>query len=294
MLYALTIIGPNLPAFPFHKAEVSGPDRPIDFGEQRNTHMSPHAVNNFVSDLVLMAQAMERLPQVEAELAEWQRMAAARTDEIVRLQADIDQGKAYASSLEQKVHDLEVAKDAAETMFLEADDRTARALDFVKTMFGSAGSLIQALEPVKPQPEPAAGTSIHDTSSGHVLVSAPTPIPADSPALVGGEGAKPWHGDLEADAKDYHEAQGQSAADPTTTTLHQEPSYPNAGGGTTGVALEPQTEASTSSWASPTPPDTKPQPYAGKNYYEWPVYVSLADWLEGGGTDKDYWHRREA
>lgn len=108
--------------------------------------MSPHNVNNFVSDLVEMAKAMERVPLLERELADARHVLDEMGKQADGLRSDIDQAKAYASTLEQKVHDLEVAKDQAETMFLEADDRFNRTLDFVKTAFGSAGALIQAVE----------------------------------------------------------------------------------------------------------------------------------------------------
>ena len=115
--------------------------------------MSPHAMNTFVSDLVLMAQATERLPVVEAELSEARDQLNTMSNTIQRLELKLMDRATQIDDLHKAVREAEVAKDAAETMFLEADERTSRALDFIKATFGNAGSLIQALEPTtKPEP----------------------------------------------------------------------------------------------------------------------------------------------
>lgn len=111
--------------------------------------MSPN-VGNFVHDLVEMAKAMETLPQVQAELAHSDAMRNAQAEVIASREKHIIELKAEIMTLHSRIHEAEVAKDAAETMFLEADDRTSRALDFIKATFGNAGSLIQALDSAKP------------------------------------------------------------------------------------------------------------------------------------------------
>lgn len=116
--------------------------------------MSP-TVNNFVHDLVAMAKAMEDLPVVQAQADELARQngelahsVQAREESILKLKAEID-------ALHAKVRSTEAERDDAELRFLESEDRTRSALDFIKTTFGSAGSLIQALEP-PPKVEPVA------------------------------------------------------------------------------------------------------------------------------------------
>jgi hypothetical protein len=249
--------------------------------------MSPHAVNNFVSDLVLMAQAMEKLPIVEHELSAAKSTINSLEQRLIDRASDMDQAKIYAAQLEQKVHDLEVAKDAAETMFLEADDRTARALDFVKATFGNAGSLIQALEPpkaVEPQPVPEG---LHSEPIPQVVDTRPIMSDDEHEAVLKQSREQ---GQSEADPIPlYDDPQDQSAADPTASVDHTSMS-PDAF--TTTSAPETNsaiTDASPPSWASPTPPDTKPKPYAGMKYSDWPKYVSYHDWIDGGGTEHSYY-----
>jgi len=123
--------------------------------------MSPH-VGNFVADLVEMAKATETLPIIQAELEATKadneslhKAVQAREEAIARYKAEID-------ALHAKVRDTEAQRDDAELRFHEGQDRTRSALDFIKSTFGSAGSLIQALEPPAPvepvveaQPVPA-------------------------------------------------------------------------------------------------------------------------------------------
>lgn len=151
--------------------------------------MSP-SVHNFVHDLVAMAQAMEQLPQVQADLQTLRNEVNHAYDTIQRLELKLLDRTDEIDKLNATIRELEVAKDAAETMFLEADDRTLRALEFIKTQFGAAGSLIQALEPAKLQPEP--------------IVEAPMYAPAEPVAVPEGQ-------HLEG-------SEGQSAVDPTVDT----------------------------------------------------------------------------
>lgn len=247
--------------------------------------MSPHAVNSFVNDLVAMAHAMERLPQVEAELAEWQERTSKRTDHIVALESNIIGYKAEIERLYAQIHELEVAKDAAETMFLEADDRTTRALEFVKAQFGAAGSLIQALELPRAEP-PSAEQTVEaavpqgvryydlpkDEPQPEPMVSEVKPIAADpTPAALANE-AGPASCSVTA-LENVSSPQGQSEPDPTTA----EPVILQSGAGLQTVDASTIGEMQSS-----------PGPYSNKRYYDHPVYVSPDDWLAGGGTEADY------
>lgn len=228
--------------------------------------MSPHTVNNFVSDLVLMAQAVEELPKVKEALADREAMYDDLLKRINYVEGDLAQAKDYAASLEQKVRDAEVAKDSAETMFLEADERTSRALDFIKATFGNAGSLIQALEPPKPEPVKVEyeATILPDTND-------------------------------RADI-DRAEAQGQSEPGPTASVVHPSQSTDASTMASVPETTSASTESSNASWATPSPqPDTPPapavQPYAGKNYIDVQGWVSREEWLAGGGTNETYDYR---
>lgn len=230
--------------------------------------MTGHQINSLVGDLVAMAQAMERLPQVEAECRMRDETITAMRKNLEELDADLEQARSYAASLEQKVRDAEVAKDQAETMFLEADERTSRALDFIKATFGNAGSLIQALEPVKEVPVPLE----HTLSSGHMEAGSSGQSMAGSTAL---------------NEISHFEAgvQGQSEAplpDVPLTTDHSAP---------LPVPSADAAHGSNDSWAGPastdTPPAPKP-PFSGVNYIDVKGWHSREDWLAGGGTNESY------
>lgn len=237
--------------------------------------MSPHAVNNFVSDLVLMAQAMEQLPQVKAELD----MTKAELDAAYKIIQDrelrILDLKAELEAKSTNIRELEVAKDQAETMFLEADDRTARALEFVKTQFGAAGSLIQALEP------PRAAIEVNPFANEPV-VSEVKPIEMDPTHGVSMVQAEPVAGTTSAGSDAMPSPMGQSEPDPTHTDGQVAHSPVNEDG---------QSSASDVSGATQIVPDTQPSPgpYAGKRYQDVLHGVTLHQWLEGGGTEDDYY-----
>lgn len=118
--------------------------------------MSPNNPGNFVNDLVEMASAFKRLPEVEAELADVRQQAAKAQDTIQRLEMKLMERSNEISMHLARIRSLEVERDDAQFHALEADDRTQRALDFIKATFGNAGALIQALEPpAAPKPEQA-------------------------------------------------------------------------------------------------------------------------------------------
>lgn len=109
-------------------------------------------VDNFVGSLVEMAKAYERMPAVEAELRKTQDYAGTLADTVAAREETILRLKAEIEALHAKQRELEVSRDDAQFHALEADDRTQRALDFIKATFGNAGALIQALEPPKAEP----------------------------------------------------------------------------------------------------------------------------------------------
>jgi hypothetical protein len=232
--------------------------------------MSPHAVNNFVSDLVLMAQAMERLPQVEAELHRAQSEVTEWKSRYDLLALDLEQSRIYAGTLEQKVHQLEVDRDDAELRFLEADERTSRALDFIKATFGNAGTLIQALEPVRPQPEPMpepkpAEQAVQWVDRTEDYIPKVSEVKPTEQTV--GEADKPWQMD---------HTQGQSETDPTSNT--------------TAATVDLASSAHHTQENVSMPSTTEPAPgtYVGLRYIDVPGYISRSDWLLGGGTNEDY------
>lgn len=228
--------------------------------------MTGHQINSLVGDLVAMAQAMEKLPIAEQRIHELERHVDHANETIQARELSIIDYKAEIDKLYAFIRELEVAKDSAETMFLEADDRTTRALEFVKTMFGSAGSLIQALEPPKPEPVVEVQPPLEGATSHPVSAEATTGLQSanEGPAAHG-------IGDILP--------QGQSEPDPTAA-LTEVPSA-NTASHTESVEHGP-VQASSSD-----------KPYADRRYYDVPTYVSYHEWIAGGGTDVDY-HWRPA
>lgn len=154
--------------------------------------MSPASVSNFVGDLVAMATAFERLPQVQADLDAANTHIESYAKQVQEREIRILELKAQIEAHLTTIRNLEAKLDSAETMFLEADDRTQRALDFIKATFGNAGSLIQALEPpaksatpdvpvqAVPEAAPAAEPEVKAEPEGFRHYTAPLDGP-DSP-----------------------------------------------------------------------------------------------------------------
>jgi hypothetical protein len=218
--------------------------------------MSPHAANSLVHDLVQMAQAFERLPIVEADLTEAKNKIELLLDNVQRLEIKLMEKNDRIEELHAQVRTAEASRDDAEFRFLEAEDRTASALAFVRTVFGNAGALIQALDP--PREEPKANPIIHSEE-------------VQSSLGVVGQGQE-VSGELSGETKQTQllPAEGQSEPDPThaieQTTSAFESSVPHSDVGST----EP------------------PKPHAGKRYMDHPGWVSREDWLAGGGTNESY------
>lgn len=277
--------------------------------------MTGHQINSLVGDLVAMAQAMERLPQVEARVSELEGILTSKDSAFNGLLADFNQAKDYAASLEQKVRDLEVARDAAETMFLEADDRTMRAVEFIKAQFGAAGSLIQALEPPKPQPEPqpqehtSSGwnpnvepipepqvqTQWDDKSQSYQPMSQPgysfEPLPV---AEAQGQSESPLpasSGHMEAGSSGTTEAGSTQTAhsDPIPPTVgDQSATLPSAEVGQTQESASSSPANATDVGSTTAGTSSVSQPYAGLMYFNCVDWISRADWIAGGGTNYTY------
>lgn len=256
--------------------------------------MSP-STDNFIHSLVEMSRAFEELPKVQASLDRMCQQAVIDGNSIAEREATILRLKAEIDELHAKVREAEVAKDAAETMFLEADDRTSRALDFIKATFGNAGSLIQALEPPraelavgaepKAEPEPveeerhyaSANPAIDPFHPPMPEAPLPSPAPIEVAEISEHYGVPAW-------------AQPQPKAEPSPSDQSD-------------LGFTPQTTAPTSTSAPADTPSENVNPtdenvstakhdrYRGQRYIDFLDYISLADWLAGGGTEDRYYYR---
>lgn len=250
--------------------------------------MSP-SVGNFVHDLVEMAKAMEELPQVRRDLQHAQDLVdqqghviASREETILKLKQEIE-------ALNEKVRQSEVARDSAETMFLETDDKLAAFRRLVEAFGKDTQSLIAAQEPPKPEPiKPEQDLNAHavtgeidyhDLSQGgdgkvyggpqrDESAAPPTSAPP-APTGTGTENVA------------LSSEQGQSAADPTSA---------NTMGGQDTVPANTASQGAVSTQTEPAHSEpVRLQPYAGKRYSEHPTYVNYQDWIAGGGIDYDYY-----
>lgn len=251
--------------------------------------MSPHAVNSFVTDLVAMAQAMERVPMLEAQIADKDHIINVQTTEIKQICADLEQSRTYAATLEQRLHDAEVAKDAAETMFLEADekaDMAYRALDDLASRVGIAMTVLE-----KPKPAPAAHSQ-------------------DKPQTVSSVDHALFNGGAQPDSQSQGERASHPTTDPTVShgsiaDIHAPSVTVDApvvtSSASTGQSEPGPTQSDNTSTASGVSGETADGgmshsseaasahgPYYGKRYIDVPVFMTRIEWLAGGGTDEGY------
>ena len=202
--------------------------------------MSPHAAGSLIADLVEMAKASETLPLIQADLDRANEAIEAYAKQVQRLELQAIDRKAEIDTLQSTIRTTEASRDDAEFRFLEIEDRLQSALAFVRTVFGNAGALIQALDPPKIEITP-------ETFS--VSTDSITPQPT-----------------------------GQSEPDPMTIDVPAD--------ATSTIASPTDSVAFTA--AEPTIPLG---PYFGLRYHDHPAYVTIHDWLAGGGTEEDYYDR---
>jgi len=116
-------------------------------------------VTNFAASLVEMAKAMERVPQLEAQLSQHQQVITNHELRNTDLEVSLEASRRYAASLEQKVHDLEVANTAAELRFLETEDIASTLKSVLRRAMAEADGALKAIEPPTPVAEPVGTPS---------------------------------------------------------------------------------------------------------------------------------------
>lgn len=247
--------------------------------------MSPN-VGNFVHDLVEMAKAMEELPSVKDALEVERNVSKIYADQVQERELRIIELKAEIDKHLETIRGLEVAKDAAETMFLEADDRTARALDFIKATFGNAGALIQALEPAKASPTAEVPVQAVSEVAGEVK-------PSEGFDEAGYRTDPPMHeAQLEGTPPDWKQDQAEtSRIAPQGQSENPLPSMTEVAPADTPSNTVNTQESVVHSSASPEPGPAigNPQPYAGFAWSEYmPRIWDKAAWLQGGGTEESW------
>lgn len=256
--------------------------------------MTGNQINSFVGNLVEMAKAYEELPGVRQALAEAEFNSATLADTIAQREASILRLKAELEAAHEATRKVEAERDEAIGSFLAADDRADKILAFVKTTFGNAGALIQAVEPAQPQadiePIPPTLPAIDNPLYGDPMAEAPLhAVPQGESALgepnaPSGFTSHPIASSLTVDgsANVSHEPLAYEPAPEVAPTPTPTPA-PSAPTGT-------GTESDRSSYDGASPDAI--QPYAGRYYIDVPGWISLSDWLAAGGTEADYYFRR--
>lgn len=243
--------------------------------------MSPHAQASFVNDLVEMAEAYKHLPMVREELRDTQERLNAALNMVQRLEGKLLDRANEIDAKNATIRQLEVARDDAELRFLEADERTTRALDFIKSTFGNAGTLIQALEPKsEPQPQPEVASL--------PLSEVGLNVPPSNESASGQDATASATTALSS----VNTESGERAADPTLSSnvpTQSDHSSVHEHVTETAIATDNGSKQDDGILAKP----IEHGPYSGKRYHDHPYYVTLSGWLEGGGTEADY-HWRPA
>ncbi len=188
--------------------------------------MSP-SVGNFVHDLVEMAKAMEELPQVKAQVDHLLKANETQLETIQRLELRLIDRSNEIETLNSKVREAEQGRDAAETMFLETDDKLSAFRSLVNSFASDATSLMQAQEPVveaKPEPvypnwgETSMIGVLGEPAPGYSEAN-PTPAPTAEPS-VGPSDADLDHAVLPAATSTGQADEGVSVSQDPTTPAH--------------------------------------------------------------------------
>ena len=155
--------------------------------------MSPHAANSLVHDLVEMAKAMERLPELQAELNSANDQVEAYARQVQRLELTLIDRSNEIDNANAARRKAEAERDSAESMFLETDDKLLAFRRLVSAFSTDAATLLRAQEPaVEPQveqairedivhlettsdPAPTSGQSEAGPTPDPVLMEAPAP-----------------------------------------------------------------------------------------------------------------------
>lgn len=138
--------------------------------------MSPN-MSNFFHEFAAAAQAMEQLPKIEAERDDLRRELSSTLDRVQRLEQKLMDRSAEIDALHAKVREAEKARDDAETMFLECDDKLSAFRRLAQGIVGDIESLRKAQEPPAPvAPEPPMQSVQPEQASSDPQADAPVMV----------------------------------------------------------------------------------------------------------------------
>lgn len=254
--------------------------------------MSPH-VNNFVTDLVEMAKAMDELPKAQALVKSLQDENFGLLNKVQERELHIIELKAEVETHLASIRSLEVARDDAELRFLELEEHATSSVGLARAAKANLEAMIRQLDPPKPEPV----STIQPAEAEHVAIhswaddlrhGSSEPTPSDQGSSAGPLSETSWAGTSSASVQE--ETAGTHTASLSDTAHNPSPGQSEADPTVTGTA-SPSTDAP-NTFAHSTDAVTTAGKYSNKLYEDHPYYVSLAAWIAGGGTEADYNYRR--
>src|SRR5713226_5484434 len=110
---------------------------------------------SFVHDLVAMATAADKVPQLEARIAELEEIKAGYETGFVEKEKQLIDHLNAHDETKARLHNAEVARDDAERLFLEADDAKLAAVRAMRIVIGEAEAFIKAVTRVEELAKPS-------------------------------------------------------------------------------------------------------------------------------------------
>jgi hypothetical protein len=282
--------------------------------------MSPN-VGNFVHDLVEMAKAMEMLPTVQAELEDARSKVEAAHDRIQSLELRLIDRANEIDDLNAKIKEAEQARDSAETMFLETDDKLLAFRRLVSAFSTDAATLLRAQEPeAKQEPTPVtqaelnampsvdadgnyhpgtpqqgqseAGEQSQSHSDHAAPVTSPSPVETSDHTASDSSGVSVPADPTQATESSYGSASGDWAQhqqlDYTQGQSDGGPTAPSGDGPTPSPVSAP-TDAADTVADAPASASEPHGPYHDKKWSEvTPRVYNYMDWERGGGSSANF------
>lgn len=284
------------------------------------THEQHHNVSSLVSDLVTMAEATRRLPEVERELAEMRSASSRDGDTIARLERKLMERSAEIDELRAKLRSVEAERDDAGFRQLEAEDKVVALSNAIESVFPALGEALGTID----------GTSrvrvmrmtevdrqgylnfIADREYERQIREEDERLRAKEAELAALHSIEHPH-----EPQSVGSLEGLSVADPTVQSASTSPSIAPSDTAETTANVSQETSTSnrggnSDSGQSEVPPPFVPPVsseaqttvhdgtanvsehapnagrYTGKKYWDYPYYVSEESWVANGGTLEDY------
>jgi hypothetical protein len=231
--------------------------------------------SNFIREIAEAYQALEILPQREERIRALEAQSIADGERIARLEKRLIDRHNEMETLQARIRSLEVERDDASFRELVAQDQAASAVGTLRTLFSNVGEALKALQP----PEAMVTERPLESSVPSPVEAAPTG--SSEPTPEGGEPIISGTPNI-----DSQTTLGESAADPimdAPTGAIQE-----------SAGQSPVTHSDAGTTITESSPVKPHGPYHGLCYFDVPGYISLPEWIEGGGTQELYFGRRTA